>query len=317
MPRAGSPTLPGGAVPPEPMSIGEAATPPFAILPNPATLFLRRAERFRALAPGHQLEPYLNFLASLSQAQNDALKGLPEPSPLDPAAIALAYDNAMPPVSSGQVALDAVFDATLAAFLDRLLASDIAEAPRETATALRAQAADKSRLQAENALFGEMPENGLASQALAAHVLLTAALQMHFARLAARLDAERLQPVADAACPCCGGSPAVSMVVGWPGMHGVRFCVCSMCGTLWHVVRIKCLLCGDDKSIAYHGIDGGPDAIKGETCDSCHGYVKILHQHKDAAVDPVADDVASLGLDMLLRAEGYERGGANPFLIGY
>jgi FdhE protein len=57
--------------------------------------------------------------------------------------------------------------------------------------------------------------------------------------------------------------------------------------------------------------------VKAETCGSCRGYVKILHQHKDPALDPVADDVASLGLDVLLRETGYRRGAVNPFLLGY
>ena len=57
--------------------------------------------------------------------------------------------------------------------------------------------------------------------------------------------------------------------------------------------------------------------MKAETCESCRGYVKIMHQHKDPALDPVADDVATLGLDLLVREAGYRRGGVNPFLLGY
>ncbi len=33
--------------------------------------------------------------------------------------------------------------------------------------------------------------------------------------------------------------------------------------------------------------------------------------------DPVADDVASLGLDLLVREKGFRRGAFNPFLLGY
>jgi FdhE protein len=57
--------------------------------------------------------------------------------------------------------------------------------------------------------------------------------------------------------------------------------------------------------------------VKAETCKSCHGYLKILQQHKDPAVDIIADDVATLGLDLLVREGGYRRGSFNPFLIGY
>jgi FdhE protein len=37
----------------------------------------------------------------------------------------------------------------------------------------------------------------------------------------------------------------------------------------------------------------------------------------DPAVDIIADDVATLGLDLLVRDTGFKRGGANPFLVGY
>jgi FdhE protein len=43
----------------------------------------------------------------------------------------------------------------------------------------------------------------------------------------------------------------------------------------------------------------------------------ILHQHKDPEFEPFADAVATLGLDILLREDGYRRGGVNPFLLGY
>jgi FdhE protein len=45
--------------------------------------------------------------------------------------------------------------------------------------------------------------------------------------------------------------------------------------------------------------------------------MKVLNRQKDAALDPVADDVATLGLDLLVRELGFRRGGINPFLIGY
>ena len=45
--------------------------------------------------------------------------------------------------------------------------------------------------------------------------------------------------------------------------------------------------------------------------------MKILQQVQNPALDPVADDVASLALDVLLRERGYRRGAVNPFLLGY
>jgi FdhE protein len=154
-------------------------------------------------------------------------------------------------------------------------------------------------------------------EALAEHLYVAAALQVHFARLAACLDAGALVPVGDGVCPVCGSPPATSMVVGWQGAHGTRYCGCGLCGTLWNYVRIKCTLCASTAGISYQEVEGGPGTVKAETCQSCHGYVKILHQHVDPAVDVIADDVASLGLDLLVREAGFRRGGENPFLVGY
>ena len=45
--------------------------------------------------------------------------------------------------------------------------------------------------------------------------------------------------------------------------------------------------------------------------------MKIMHEYKNPALDPVADDVATLALDLLVRESGYRRGSVNPFLHGY
>jgi FdhE protein len=45
--------------------------------------------------------------------------------------------------------------------------------------------------------------------------------------------------------------------------------------------------------------------------------VKILQQQKDPNAEPLADDAASLGLDLLVREKGYRRGSFNPFLLEY
>lgn len=144
-----------------------------------------------------------------------------------------------------------------------------------------------------------------------------AALQVHFARVAARRDAATLKPLGDGVCSACGGAPVASAILGSQGAHGTRFCTCSLCATQWHVVRIKCVLCESTEGIASQALDCGPQTVQAETCEKCHGDVKILHQHKDAELEPVADDVATLGLDILLREVGYRRGGVNPFLLGY
>ncbi|MDX8465415.1 formate dehydrogenase accessory protein FdhE [Mesorhizobium sp. VK23B] len=300
--------IPAGS---DPTAIGEVSAPPFARLPEPVLLFSRRAERWNALAAGHDLGSYLRFLAALADAQHRIQEGLAEPEMPDAAARERARSFGMPPLDRGNLAPDAAAET-----LDRLIvaASEIKK------TVAAADALDRLK-QATPAKRGDMVRNVLADaipmEALAEHVYVAAALQVHFARLAARLDARALVPVGDGACPACGSPPTSSIIVGWQGAHGARFCACSLCGTLWNYVRIKCTLCGSTKGIGYQEVDGGPGTVKAETCDSCGCYVKILHQHKDPGLDPVADDVATLGLDILVREGGYRRGSFNPFLIGY
>lgn len=292
--------------------IGEIASPVFARLPDPQQLFQQRAERFRFLAEGHDLKPYLLFLAGLCDAQHRVQDGLPDPTLPDADALGRAREFGMPPLDRTRFAGEPAFDATL----DRLLPLiDGMEMPEAAAAALARLHADPELVRAD--MIRSVLEHAIPMETLAEHVYVAAALQVHFARTAARLDAKSLVPVGDGACPVCGGPPASSMVVGWQGAHGTRYCGCGLCGTLWNYVRIKCALCGSTEGISYQEIEGGAGTIKAETCKRCNGYVKVLHQHVDPAVDVIADDVASLGLDLLVRETGFRRGGVNLFLLGY
>ncbi len=296
----------------DPIPIGEVSAPPFARLPEPETLFARRAERLRALAVGHELGGYLNFLAGLADAQHALQDGLPSVVLPDAEALSRAREFAMPPLNRNRFAADATFQMTF----DRLVAAAArADMPEAARTALRKLEAADATAQARRlaAVLGD----AIPIETIAEHVFVACALQVHFARLAAGLDAKALVAVGDGACPSCGGPPVASLVVGWQGAHGARFCACALCATLWNYVRIKCCVCGSTKGIGYKEVDGGPGTIKAETCDECRTYVKVLHQVNDPALEPVADDVASVGLDLLVREEGFRRGGVNPFLVGY
>ncbi|WEX74375.1 formate dehydrogenase accessory protein FdhE [Sinorhizobium numidicum] len=204
----------------------------------------------------------------------------------------------------------------IGAIFDRLFApADAIDKPAPAAAALaRVTRADP---QARLAMAATVLSCSLPADAIAEHIFVWAALQVHFARLASVLEAGKLTPVADGICPVCGGRPTSSMVVGWPGSHGARFCSCSLCSTLWHYVRVKCVLCGSTKGISYREIENHGGIVKAETCDECHGWTKIFYQNKDPAIEPVADDVASLSLDLLMSEGPYRRGGFAPLLAGF
>lgn len=232
----------------------------------------------------------------------------------------------MPPIDRVRFEIDEAASATLARLLDR--AAAIA-APEPAAKARERLAGDPAL---QRRIMTEALESAASIETLAEHVFASAALQVHFARLASGLDASRLKSVGVGACPCCGGPPIASLVVGWASAHGVRYVVCALCGTMWNHVRIKCVACDSTKGVAYRTLaaDGeetepAPEGtrredkspVKAETCDECRCYVKIMHQHLDQALDPVADDVATLGLDLKVREAGWARAAFNPYLLGY
>lgn len=292
--------------------LGEAAKPPFVRLPDPEHVFVRRAERFRTLAPGHHLKPYLLFLADLCTVQHGILEGLPAVELPDLNTLARAREHGMPALDRGRFTADTAWDVTLERLLPAVFAREM---PAEAKSALlKVRGADP-------AMLAEMTRAVLTDavpvEAIAEHAFVAAALQVHFARLAAGLDAAGLVEVGDGVCPACGGPPVSSLVVGWPGAQGTRYCACGLCGTMWNYVRIKCTACGSTRDIDFQEIDGSAGTIKAETCGDCRSYLKVLYHQKDPAVDPIADDVASLGLDLLVRETGLRRSGVNPFLLGY
>ena len=293
--------------------IGEQAKPPFAVLPDPSALFLSRAERLAALADtGHTLSPYLDFLAKLASAQHTTLADLP-PVSLPPAdSIARAQENNMPPVPRTMLEPDGPMLATI-----EKVAARLGEAFLPAASLAAVEMLGKALASDGPALVSAVLKDASPPEDMAQRVLILAGLQVHFSRLAAMLDAEALTPVAHGACPSCGSPPLASTVVGWPKAYNTRYCTCGLCGTMWNVVRVMCVLCGATDGVSFREIEGQPDTVKAETCDTCRGYVKVVYQVRDAALEPLSDDVASVGLDILLAAEGWKRGGYNPFLLGY
>jgi hypothetical protein len=96
---------------------------------------------------------------------------------------------------------------------------------------------------------------------------------------------------------------------------GVRYLHCSLCSTAWNHVRAVCITCGSSRGVTLKEVEGGCSAVKAETCDECRTYAKMLYQAQDMQGDPYADDLASLGLDILVAEAGWSRH-ALPLLVG-
>ena len=134
-------------------------------------------------------------------------------------------------------------------------------------------------------------------------------------------------PVDDATTgPCCGSAPVASVVRidAQSGAH--RYLACSLCPARWHMVRIKCSRCQSTGGIRYRSLqpiagmpEGAeaprPDPVEAETCDACGHYLKIMRLARDPGAEPIADDLATLPLDLLVCEAGFERHGVNLMLL--
>lgn len=279
------------------------------LLPVAVTFFADRAERFATLANGHSLGAWLEFLGQLSRAQHHALAAVATPQLPAAAVLERASAHGMPPLDPA--ARPAVWRDVL-----HHLASELRlEAPEATRAELDAL------LVAADATLEEMADNLLNGEPQTTDIarlpFIAAALQAVYTQLAGQLDASHL-PILGAhnVCPCCG-SPAVASVVRLgAAINNLRYLHCSLCNTEWNVARATCTACASDQAVALHEVEGAKGAVRAETCDSCKSYLKIVYQEKDPRVDPVADDLATLALDMLVDEAGYQRAGPNLLLIG-
>lgn len=293
----------------DPAFTGKASgsEPPYVRPPDPAAIFAHRARRFALLAVDHQIGDYLTFLSHVAAAQGEVAS---EAAPV--ALDAAVYDviaHGMPPISRDLAAAEGALT-TLDALLAKLGAAPLNAGPAAVVAALAgAEAADRARM------LAAVGDGLFEIERLGESALVAAALQVWYALHAARLDAGKLRNIGETICPCCGGQPASSTIVIWPDAQGNRYLTCALCCAMWNHVRVKCTACGSTKGISYRQIEGSTGDIGAEVCEACRGYAKHLSQTKNANLDPIVDDIASYGLDMMLREEGWRRTGLNPFLI--
>jgi FdhE protein len=289
-------------------------------LPDRALVFARRAARLRQLAGGSALGDYLEFLAALVDAQHAALAHLTMPPP-EKAHIERSAEHGMPPIHPSAWPRAHAWRETLESLCTALAAQSgfpsgvsegISRIRRATSAWIETQAT--AILEAQN-------------DAIDAQVapLIMAALQAHWVALAGHFVVEEVKALdVQGVCPLCGTLPVASVVYAQSPYQGYRYLHCALCATEWHMVRVQCTQCGaSGKGIGYHSLEStagsglsekGGAAVRAETCEQCRGYRKILYQEKDPGVEPVADDVASLALDLLLGDEGYHRANSNPLL---
>lgn len=331
-----TPTATVRVMSPEEIAARGGGETPFFLWPQRASVFAERAMRLRQLARGHAMGDFLDFAADIAQAQQARLAAMPALPLPDAAALDRAARAGRPPLSATDWPLDAAWRGVL-----RALVADLQRGARANVQPALAHlaAADDALLDrhADALLHGLLP--GGDALDLAGAPLVAAALQVVWTGLV--LDVQRRwtdegqggagQPFGrtdDAGlCPCCGSRPVASIVRMAGELQGQRYLHCSLCSMQWHLMRIRCAHCGSGKHIAYQSLDAADAddsegssraaqaAVQAETCDDCGHYLKILHAERDPFVDPVADDLASLTLDLLLSEAGLQRHGVNLLLL--
>ncbi|WP_445158773.1 formate dehydrogenase accessory protein FdhE [Halomonas sp. E14] len=284
--------------------------------------FARRARRLETLAERHPpLGEFLAFMARLAAAQQVALeRGMPSWQPA-PGAFDLALAHGMPPLNA-QALLD---DIDLPGELEALLAAlelHVGEAQRPLIAALHRLPPQALRRLAGQVVAGEAGEPDMRGLM----PLVAAALQVAWLRLVPTLPHAPKRPQGElrALCPCCGSPPVASLVESDPQSSGVRYLQCGLCATQWYFERSLCTLCEQSGKLDYLSLApeadaaavGDPGVAQAEACGDCGGYLKLFSRALDADAEPLADDLASLALDLLLgEEERYRRSGYNPLLI--
>lgn len=283
---------------------------PFLRLPARDSHFKDRAARFRQLAPGHKMADFLDFMARLADAQHAALADFP-PVPLpDAAQSALCKQHGMPPLAARTWPRAPAWRQVML----QITGAVFAEAPRAAQnTITRLHGLDENRLEQ---LAAAVLDGRFHDVDMAAAPFVAAALQTYWVHMAAALGRAAFgRTDVPNLCPVCASAPVTSIVRIGGSEQGLRYLHCSLCGSEWHRVRAKCSNCESTRGIACYGIEGDKGAVKAEACEECGSYLKILYLEKDPYLDPTADDLASLALDILMDERGVQRSGPNLFFL--
>lgn len=310
---------------PEEIAARAGGETPFLHWPQRESVFAEREMRLRQLARGHAMEDYLGFLARIAHQQQSLLKTFPSVPLPDAQAADRAARAGLPLIPAADWPRDPAWRQVVRD-MSQALSQEVAGKAAEVLSTLADADEVFLERQADALLHGLVtgldlataPVVGAALQVYWTHMLLaTRDLHQGQGQPFGRIDDETV-------CPCCGSRPTASVTRSAGESLGQRYLHCALCGLQWHMVRIKCPHCLSGKSLAYQsltGSSGDSDSaaatakVQAETCDDCGTYLKIVHTDRDPFVDPVADDVASVTLDLLVAETGKERHGVNFMLL--
>lgn len=278
---------------------------PLVFYPSAKTLYTHRVKRLQALAQKSPFSDYLNFCLQIAQQQANLVKQ--QPVELHQS-IPLNNDN--PPLSLKNLPLSDVWQK----YLNQLLQAISDTTPQITLVieSLLKNSAEQLQQKALYLLNGKLNKvEGNES------IFIWSALSLYYCQLASQIKGKAVAENTDNSwlCPVCNSMPVASVIqIG--GNNGLRYLHCSLCESEWYVPRVKCTSCDDLQHIEYFSLDNTLAAIKTECCHTCQSYLKIFDQDKDPHLEVIADDIASLILDIKTEEEGFAKSGINPFIFG-
>jgi FdhE protein len=251
----------------------------------------------------------LDFLALLADAQQAALNRFPTLPPPNPGELKLCREHGMPLLSAQSWTRNPAWRESLTMILHQLKNADLPHATIETITNLLQESEIGLEKMADRILTGNLEV--VSPQELP---FVAAALQVYWVYMASALGEVAIGRVEQGGiCPVCGSFPNAGIVKSGGADQGLRYLCCSLCASQWHMVRIKCSNCESTHGINHFILDGSDGSVKAESCDDCNSYLKLLYLGKDNQMEAMADDLATLALDMLMGKEGKSRCGPNMY----
>ena len=113
---------------------------------------------------------------------------------------------------------------------------------------------------------------------------------------------------ARAACPSCGAAPLAAVFRDAPEIKGRRTLLCSLCLVEWAFPRTRCPACGEERAEKrpHHVSESWPH-IRLEECGSCRTYIKGIDLRENGLAVPIADELASVELDLWAAEQGLSK----------
>lgn len=279
---------------------------PLIHYPSPSNIYTHRNQRLKQLTKDSPFADYLQFCAHVVEKQNDILSS-------DPVCVDFSnrLNSTLPPLSLDNYPLTHKWQDYLLELISQLPkpTPQISEVITALEHDTKSQRQEKALLLLKGK-FNQVDSN----QSL----FIWSALSLYYTQLASQINGQPFCENSDKhwLCPICNSLPVASSIhIG--SNVGLRYLHCSLCETEWYVPRVKCTSCDDLEHVHYFSLDEELTAAQTECCDSCHGYLKIFNQEHAANLDIMADDIATLILDMKTEEEGFAKSGLNPFLFSH